>query len=421
MQGDPLIDLAESKQVQQIVERFEHDSRRTRIVRTVALRTGEVVESSQRRQAPTASADLHAEFDRLWLRSIKAERNGGGRGAVRLVDLFAGCGALSLGIGEACHALALDIEHVFAADINPSALKVYEANFAPKLLSSAPIESMVSKVGSRVTAAERALLSSMGHIDVLAGGPPCQGHSDLNNHTRHTDPRNSLFESMIRFAQLLQPHHVIIENVPGVQHDKSSVTARGREALEAMGYRVSEAVLTASEFGAAQKRRRYVLVATTGAFNFDSLSRVQDERTLRWACEDLVDQLPVEIIDSHAASSKKNRERIAYLFEHGLYDLPDAMRPPCHRLKKHSYNAVYGRLEWDKPAPTITSGFNSPGQGRFIHPERHRTLTPREAARIQSIPDSFEWGASNREALTQMIGNAVPPKLAYAVALEVLR
>jgi DNA (cytosine-5)-methyltransferase 1 len=189
-----------------------------------------------------------------------------------------------------------------------------------------------------------------------------------------------------------------------------------------MGYSVSEGLLTASEFGVAQRRRRYFMIASRESdFVFENLARVQHERTLRWACGDLVDVSSSLAVDSCAVSSRANRQRIEYLFEHDLYDLPDSVRPPCHSLKKHSYRAVYGRLRWDEAAPTITSGFNSPGQGRFVHPQVPRTLTPREAARVQFLPDFFEWGDSNRESLTQMIGNAVPPKLVYAVALELLR
>ena len=163
------------------------------------------------------------------------------------------------------------------------------------------------------------------------------------------------------------------------------------------------------------------MVATQGQFDFGDLVNVDQERSVRWACGDLMGASRAGNFDSHAASSKVNMARIDYLFNHDLLDLPNEMRPPCHRLKSHSYNSLYGRLSWDMPAPTITSGFNSPGQGRFVHPQARRTLTPHEAARIQSIPDFFDWGESNRESLTQMIGNAVPPMLAYAVAVELLR
>lgn len=368
----------------------------------------------------SAVSDAHSAFDAAWLRS-KQRPTVEARSSIRLVDLFSGCGALSLGIEEACRALEFDVEHVFAADINPLALNVYSRNFPGGHYTTAPLETLVRHTDAALTPKERDLARQLGRIDVLAGGPPCQGHSDLNNHTRRDDPKNALFGTMIRFAQVLRPEHIVIENVPGVRNDRRKVTDLGRQTLERMGYKVFEGVVLASDVGAAQRRRRYFMVATSQpSFSFD-FKPVNSERTLRWACEDLSELPPASVLDSHASSSRDNKRRIDYLFDNDLYDLPDEQRPPCHRLKRHSYQAVYGRLRWDEAAPTITSGFNSPGQGRFIHPTHRRTLTPHEAARAQFIPDFFDWGGANREGLTQMIGNAVPPKLGYTVALELLR
>src|SRR5690606_26715584 len=109
------------------------------------------------------------------------------------------------------------------------------------------------------------------------------------------------------------------------------------------------------------------------------------------------------------------------LFDNVLHDLPDSERPDCHRLKNHSYLAVYGRLYWDRPAPTITRGFAYTGRGRFVHPLEPRTLTPHEAARVQFFPDYFSFGNANRSTMQNIIGNAVPPKMGYVAALELLR
>ena len=115
-----------------------------------------------------------------------------------------------------------------------------------------------------------------------------------------------------------------------------------------------------------------------------------------------------------------NQRRIDYLFEHDIYNLPNSERPDCHRLKEHSYNAVYGRMHWDRPASTLTGGFACCGRGRFIHPLRRRTLTPHEAARVQFFPDFFDFSELGRTALVRAIGNAVPPKAGYVVALPLL-
>jgi DNA (cytosine-5)-methyltransferase 1 len=113
---------------------------------------------------------------------------------------------------------------------------------------------------------------------------------------------------------------------------------------------------------------------------------------------------------------------MSYIFEKNEYNLPDHLRPDCHRLKSHSYKSVFGRMHWDQPAQTITSGFTSMGQGRFVHPKEQRTLTPHEAARLQFIPDFLRFDDGiGRTTLAEMIGNALPAKLTYVIGLELLR
>src|SRR5205823_6332402 len=108
--------------------------------------------------------------------------------------------------------------------------------------------------------------------------------------------------------------------------------------------------------------------------------------------EDLLDLRSETLFDTAAVHAAVNQRRIEYLFEHDVFDLPNEIRPDCHRLKDHAYHAVYGRMRWNEPAPTITTGFGSTGQGRFVHPLKPRTLTPHEAARLQLIPDFFCFG-----------------------------
>ena len=133
-------------------------------------------------------------------------------------------------------------------------------------------------------------------------------------------------------------------------------------------------------------------------------------RSIGWAIRDLETQVGGTPFDSGAAVSPDNRRRIAWLFDNKEYDLPNPQRPVCHH-SKHSYGSMYGRLRWSEPAQTLTTGFGSMGQGRYVHPSRRRTLTPHEAARVQTFPDYFDFGATSRTPLARMIGNAVPPLL----------
>ncbi|MFT3733714.1 MAG: DNA cytosine methyltransferase [Rhodocyclaceae bacterium] len=129
----------------------------------------------------------------------------------------------------------------------------------------------------------------------------------------------------------------------------------------------------------------------------------------------------VEIFRTPSKMSQANSERVNILFSKNIYDLPNQFRPACHRDKSHSYVSVYGRLRWDQPAQTITSGFGSMGQGRYIHPERKRTITPHEAARIQGFPDFFDFSEiKHRTSLQEIIANAVPPPIIAEILSHLL-
>jgi DNA mismatch endonuclease Vsr len=119
--------------------------------------------------------------------------------------------------------------------------------------------------------------------------------------------------------------------------------------------------------------------------------------------------------DTASTPSAENLERMKWLLEENRYDLPNWLRPDCH-ASDHSYNSMYGRLTWDAPAQTVTTGFGSMGQGRYVHPARPRTITPHEAARLQMIPDFVDFSsARTRGSLARLVGNAVPPVLATAI------
>ena len=361
--------------------------------------------------------------DLAWLRSSSKPIEPTGR-RLRTADIFSGCGGMSLGVSEAARAVGSSHEVVLAIDSNEQALGVFRENFHPRIARSEPVESSFDgTVGGRLTSAERRLRAEVGTIDLLVGGPPCQGNSDLNNHTRREDPKNDLYARMARCAEVLEPDHVVIENVPGVRHDKGNVVSRTAARLLALGYRVSDGVLDGTRLGVPQMRRRHFLVASrVHEIDFAALNTADHSpRPIGWAIADLLDFQGQTTFDTPSKHHVRNAVRIDYLFDHDLYDLPDAQRPDCHRLKRHAYQAVYGRMRWDEPAPTITRGFGCTGQGRFVHPLRRRTLTPHEAARVQFFPDSFRFGNLARRALQEVIGNAVPSKLAYCVVRELLR
>jgi DNA (cytosine-5)-methyltransferase 1 len=373
---------------------------------------------------------LSARFkDEKWLR-LKKRPSHTSETIITSVDLFAGCGGLVVGMTEACRRLGLDHSIVFANEWDKEALKVFVENLHPTESNDDDIAELFDgKLGlEELTENEKQLLRNnpiMKNPDILTGGPPCQGHSDLNNHSRRDDPRNSLYYRMIRAAKVLNPKAIIIENVSTVIHSKQKVVQNSKKMLEQMGYNVEQIMLWANEFGVPQKRKRHFLLASRvksiDLAIFDEY-RLNQNRTLRWAIEDLNTNLKSDVYNSPANSSATNRERMQWLIENNEWNLPNHLRPKCHQ-NGHNYPAVYGRMKWDEPSSTITSGFGSNGQGRFTHPSANpgRPLTPHEAARIQTFPDWFSFGDHKRSVMSKTIGNAVPPLLAMHVANVVIQ
>ena len=365
-------------------------------------------------------------YDQAWLAATERPRVRSSARNIRAVDLFCGCGGLTLGIREAARALGCGFQSVFASDINRDVQDLYQRNFQPLVFDSNPIEANIDgELGNGPTTKEQAFCEKVGRIDILVAGPPCQGNSNLNNYTRRDDPKNLLYLRAVRCAELLRPPTIIIENVPGVLYEKHGVLQRADEYLREIGYNVSFGVLPMWKFGVAQMRRRMILVASRvmADVNIDSIVHQSEipERPLSWACGDLLGkENSNDTFNAPSIHNSINQARIHYLFQHDLHTLPDEQRPDCHRLKPHTYPGVYGRMWWNRPAPTITGGFACCGQGRFVHPLRERTLTPHEAARVQFFPDFFDFSSMAATALRKAIGNAVPAKAGYVLAIPLL-
>jgi len=230
---------------------------------------------------------------------------------------------------------------------------------------------------------------------------------------------------MARAAFLFEPQAIVIENVVGSLSDKSGVVHSVEAILRKLGYQVSVGILDCSSLGVPQRRKRMIMIATKGVgLCVESLHAeyFHTDRTIEWAIKDIADIPRDLLVDRVAVPQPQTKRRIDYLFDNNLYELPNEQRPPCHRNKMHSYDTVYGRLRWDRLSQTITSGFYCMCMGRYVHPEQRRTLTGHEAARLQFFPDFFDFSpAGSRTKLAEIIGNAVPPKGAYAIARSILQ
>jgi DNA (cytosine-5)-methyltransferase 1 len=342
------------------------------------------------------------------------------------LDLYSGCGGFSAGLAEACRATGRRFVAVAAVDIDADALGAHAQNIRPtRSIRDDVMDLIDGGIGARLTPRERWLQKELGELDFLLAGPPCQGFSALNNHTRGRDPKNRLYEHVARVAEVFEPRHILIENVSSVRSYSPAAVRRTAGRLSRMGYAVDEGVVPVVELGIPQLRRRHLVVATSGR-----LTKISDvvrafqraPRDLRWAIGDLTGTSSRRSdFDRPAVPSPDNEKRMWFLREHRRWDLPDYLRPPCHHDFEHTYKSMYGRLRWDEPAQTITSGYGSMGQGRYVHPNGRRTLTPHEAARIQFFPDWFRFGVRSRTVWATLIGNAVPMKLSYVFGVWLLR
>lgn len=351
-----------------------------------------------------------------------------GARTLSVVDLFAGCGGLTLGTAEAANASGFAVDVRLAVDFEDAAIRAYKANFPSAKTQVAAVETIFDgDLGGEPSSNELSAARSVGSLDILVGGPPCQGHSSLNNHTRRDDPKNRFYLRMARAAEVLRPKVVLIENVPAVVHDSEGVVDRACKALASAGYAVTNAIVELVRLGVPQKRRRHVLLGVQDELvdeDFDLASVLdagtEKSRDLRWAIGDLEKKASTSWVDTPSRPSAENLARMQWLIENDEHDLPNRLRPLCHQ-GEHSYVSMYGRLKWKEPAQTITSGFGSLGQGRFMHPSLCRTLTPHEAARIQGFPDYFAFdSAVTRTQLAVIIGNAVPPALASTLVARLI-
>ncbi len=340
--------------------------------------------------------------------------------SVTLADVFAGAGGLTLGF------TTLDFEPVFAVERDADFAATYAANFGAHVLVG-DIEQLLS-----AGLPQRC-------VDVLVGGPPCQGFSNLAGNRKH-DPRRALWRSYLRTLEQVDADVFVLENVPNflTSEEGSSFVATAR----ARGYVVepeTAAVLNAAHFGVPQARRRAVIVGSRiGRIALPSPGMIR--RTVRDAfstgCweEDIAIQgqprrfelgaSPVCGPDLHLARrpTPLSRARYRVVPEGGnRFDLlrkrPD-LTPACWVRKTSGGTDIFGRLWWDRPAVTIRTEFFKPEKGRYLHPSEHRPITHWEALRLQSFPDSFRWVGSKTRIAAQ-IGNAVPPLLGQAVARSI--
>ena len=315
------------------------------------------------------------------------------------IDLFSGAGGFSLGFERA------GFTNLFAVEIQKEYCQTYKANFANHTLLEEDIAS-ISKEKIKE------LLGEV-DVDVIIGGPPCQGFSIAGNIGRKfiDDPRNRLFLEFVRFVSIVQPKAFVMENVARLYtHNKSKTREEIIESFNKLGYKVECKILNSADYGVPQVRKRVIFIGSKvgDAILFPEVTH-KEHKTLKQALQNLPTLQSGEAshLLNHKAMkhSKQMLLKMSYLKDgEGREKIPPNLRPKSGDVRKYiKYNS-------SKPSITITGDMR-----KVFHPFENRALTVRELARLQSFPDDFEF-KSTTMAQQQQVGNAVPPLMAQAIA-----
>ncbi len=334
------------------------------------------------------------------------------------VDLFCGIGGLTHGIQKA------GINVVAGIDIDSTCKYAYEEN------NNA---AFINKGIENITAEEINSLYPADSIKILMGCAPCQPFSNYSLRyikDGHKDNKWKLLYYFLNLVENTNPNIVSMENVP--QLSKEVVFNDFVTKLKNLGYSVSWSIVNCANYGVPQNRKRLVLLASRFGniniippiYNKDNYLTVGD---LIKALPPLEDGSVCKKDQLHRTSklSKTNKHRIKQSIPGGTWaDWDEKLRLPCHmKSTGKGYGAVYGRMEWNKPSPTITTQFYGYGNGRFGHPEQNRAISLREGALLQSFPVDYKFIDDNNPQTNKQIGihigNAVPVELGNAIGISI--
>ncbi|WFR83893.1 DNA cytosine methyltransferase [Arthrobacter sp. Y-9] len=360
-----------------------------------------------------------------------------GSAKIRVLDLFAGAGGLTAGF----HAASERFETVTAVEMDPAAAASYEATFGEGIVYAGSIQDWL----------ETAEMPE--NIDVVVGGPPCQGFSQLGKQDAQ-DERNFLWEQYANTLTAVKPNYFVVENVaafaksPQFQEFVKATDKGGK--LE--DYTFQHKILNSADYGAPQARKRAVLIGhrrelafpgfPAATHNADGSNDLEQYRTVGQALLGVPmtpDKDEVFEERTHERDGKTfagtftprelhwsrnytelSRKRFAAIPAGGnRFDLPDELKAKCWRTHNSGSGDVMGRLHNDKPSVTIRTEFFKPEKGRYIHPTANRAITHYEAAILQGFPDTHQFVGS-KTAIARQIGNAVPIPLGKAIARQIV-
>ena len=350
---------------------------------------------------------------------------------MNVIDLFCGIGGMSEGFEDA------GFEIIMGNDINKNMIEAFKLNH-PKSLA---ICEDISKININKILKEMGIKSN--EISVIIGGPPCQGFSTVGNR-KEDDPRNRLFYEFVRFVREIKPKMFVMENVPGIlTMKKGEVKKIIEKKFKDLGYKINIQMLQAENYGVPQRRKRVFFVGNLFNKDFEFPKPEFDgiNKKFRTVWESIGDLPDLRAGEKSKQYDKESKTEFQRFLRNGESELKEHLAPKhseimIERMKyikqgqnhshlpenlklKSGYPNIYGRLIANEPSDTITANCGCiSAPGRFIHPFKHRAISVREGARLQSFRDSKKFFGSQNSKYKQ-VGNAVPPLLAKTLALKV--
>lgn len=324
------------------------------------------------------------------------------RNEINYIDLFSGAGGMSLGFDQA------GFNNIFSVDIEPRFCETYKTNF--------PKHNLIQKDISKVSNEEIKSLIGNQIIDVIIGGPPCQGFSMAGNIGRKfiDDSRNQLFREFARIVEIVQPSYFVMENVARLfTHNKGETKKEIIELFKKMNYKVDCKVVNTADFGIPQVRNRVLFIGNRISNNIVFPTKTIDKPI---SIKEAIDKLPKlksgekSKIPNHISMkhSEQMLEKMKYVSDGGnRYEIPETIRPKSGDVRK------YIRYKSTEPAVCVTGDMR-----KIFHYSQNRALTVRELATLQTFPLDFIFKGSTISQ-QQQVGNSVPPILAKEIALTI--
>lgn len=324
--------------------------------------------------------------------------------SLKYIDLFSGAGGFSLGFDNK------GFQNVFSVDIEPSFCETYRHNF--------PNHTLIQKDICDVTNSELEYLKEFNKIDVVIGGPPCQGFSIAGNIGRQfiDDPRNRLFKEFVRVVKVIKPAFFVMENVARLyNHNKGNTRKEIIADFENLGYNVACKILNSADYGVPQVRKRVIFI---GSKTTNTLVFPEKKVTQYLTVKDALHAYPKlksgqeSNIPNHTAMSHTEQmlHKMSFVSDGGdRSEIPVPIRPKSGDVRK------YIKYASDKPSVTVTGDMR-----KIFHYEQNRALTVRELAKLQSFPDDFIFKGT-KISQQQQVGNSVPPKMAEAIASVIIK